>query len=379
MTTENKNAMIAQVESLPDLIRSEFEAVDHRVRSVLNHDECLSVKRIVITGCGDSHMAGVATELAFEKLARIPTEPMRANTGGRYASPYTLSHFPNNPLVIGISVSGTTSRTLEALQLFKSSGLPTMALAGNPDSPMGQLADKVLACTAPDFAPAPGVRSYRMSLMALYLLAIRLGEVKGLYSQDEAGKMRQSLLSTADAIEATITAVNDKTRQLAEAVANEKSHVFVGDGPNFGTAMFGAAKVIESAGVNAMGQESEEWAHLQYFSSVDPSTPTFLISPGYRGHNRVGDLVEPLKNIGRQVIAIVPEGDQVVAPHVQWVLPVVGNIPEVFTPMVYPVATELFAAHMSDVLGEPFFRTSNEGYIKNNDIRKTEIMTKIEA
>ena len=244
------------------MIRSEFKALDQRARLVLDHDECLSVKRIIITGCGDSHMAGVAAELAFEKLAKIPTEPMRANTAGRYASPYTLSHiFPNNPLVIGISASGTTARTLESLQLLKNGGRPTMALAGNPDSPMGNLADKVLACPAPEFPPAPGIRSYRMSLLGLYLLAIRLGEVKDLYSQDEAGKLRQSLLATADAIEATTAAVNDKTRQLAEAFANEKSHVFVGDGPNFGTAMFGAAKVIESAGVHAMGQESEEWAH----------------------------------------------------------------------------------------------------------------------
>ena len=379
MTTENKNTMLAQVESLPDMIRSEFKELDKRVRLVLDHDECLSVKRIVITGCGDSHMAGVAAELAFEKLAQIPTEPMRANTGGRYASPYTLSHFPRNPLVIGISVSGSTARTLEAVQLFSKSGLPTMALTGNAEGPIAKLADKVLACTAADFPPSPGVRSYRMSLLGLYLLAIRLGEVKDLYSQGEAGKLRQSLLSTADAIEATITAVNDKTRQLAEAVANEKSHVFVGDGPNFATAMFGAAKVIESAGVHAMGQESEEWAHLQYFTSVEPGTPTFLISPGYRGHKRVGDLMEPLKNIGRQTIAIVPEGDQVVAPQANWVLPVVGDVAEIFSPMVYAVATELFAAHMSDVIGEPFFRRNNEGYIKNNDIRKTEIVTEIEA
>ena len=192
-----------------------------------------------------------------------------------------------------------------------------------------------------------------------------------------ANKLRQSLLSTADAIEATITAVHAKTRQLAEAVAHEKSHVFVGDGPNFATAMFGAAKVIESAGVHAMGQESEEWAHLQYFSSIEPTIPTFLISPGYRGHNRVGELMEPLQNLGRTTIAIVPKGDQVVAPHAQWVLPVVGDVAEVFTPMVYATATELFAAHMSDVLDEPFFRRTNEAYIKNNDIRVTEVLTEV--
>lgn len=378
MTTEN-NTMLAHVESLPDLIRSEFKEVDRRVRLVLNHDECLSVKRIVITGCGDSHMAGVAAELAFEKLARVPTEPMRANTSGRYASPYTISHFPRNPLVIGISVSGTTSRTLESINLLKNGDRPTMAIVGNAESPLAGLCDKVIPCPIADFGHAPGVRTYRMSLMALYLLAIRLGEVKDLYSQDDASKLRQSLLETADAIEATIEAVNDKTRQLAEAFAAEKSHVFVGDGPNFATAMFGAAKVIESAGVHAMGQESEEWAHLQYFSSIESSTPTFLISPGYRGHDRVGDLLPPMKNLGRKIVAIVPEGDSVVAPESDWVLPVVGDVPEVFSPMVYAVATELFAAHMSDVLGEPFFRTNNEAYLQNKDIRVTTILKEIDG
>ena len=28
-----------------------------------------------------------------------------------------------------------------------------------------------------------------------------------------------------------------------------------------------------------MGQDTEEWAHLQYFVNVDPATPTFIISP----------------------------------------------------------------------------------------------------
>ena len=378
MTEHNENTMIAQVVSLPEMIRSEFETIDKRVRLLMNHEECLSVKRVVITGCGDSHMAGLAAELAFEQIAGIPTEPMRAMKGGRYAAPYVISHYPQNPLVIGISVSGTVARTREAVQLFAQQGRPTVAITGNPDSPLAQASDKVIDCTIPEYPFAPGVRSYRMSLLALYLLAIRLGEVQDRYSQNEAKVLRQNLLRTADAIEATIEAVNEKTLELAKAVASEKSYVFIGDGPNFATALFGAAKVIEAAGVHAMGQESEEWAHLQYFTDVEATTPSFLISPGYRGHARVGDLTEPLERLGRISIAIVPEGDQVVAPHVDWVLPVHGDIPEAFTPMVYPVATELFAAHLSDVIGKPFFRSDNAAYALNTDIRNTEIITKIE-
>lgn len=374
-----QNAMLAQVHSLPELIRTEFKALDHRVRQVINHEESYNVKRVVMTGCGDSHMAGVAAELAFEQIAGIPAEAMRAMSGGRYAAPYKLSQHPHNPLVIGISVSGTVARTREALGLFAKQKLPTIALTGNPNSPLARLADHVLNCAIPSFPDAPGVRSYRISLLALYLLAIRLGEVQGRYSQGEADALRRDLLSTADAIEATIAAVDERTLALAKAVANEKSFIFVGDGPNFATALFGAAKVIEAAGSHAMGQESEEWAHLQYFTGVEISTPNFIISPGYRGHDRVGDLMAPLKRIGRTTVAIVPEGDRLVGPAADWVLPVVGRVREAFTPMVYATATELFAAHLSDVTGEPFFRAGNPRYYPRVDIRDTPIVTEIVA
>jgi glucosamine--fructose-6-phosphate aminotransferase (isomerizing) len=379
MANRNENAIIAQVLSLPEMIRTEFDALDEQIRLLMSRRECLSVKRIVITGCGDSHMAGLAAELAFEQLAGIPTEPMRAMKAGRYASPYVMSHHAGSPLVIGISVSGTVARTREALGLFARQGYPTIAITGNPESPLAQLAEKVVDCTIPEYPFAPGVRNYRMSLLSLYLLAIRLGEVQHRYSPDDAARLRQSLRGTADAIEATIERIGEETARLARALAGEKSFVFVGDGPNFATALFGAAKVIEAAGRHAMGQESEEWAHLQIFSAVETATPTFLISPGYRGHDRVGDLLGPLKRIGRTTIAVVPEGDELVGPPADWLLPVTGQVLEAFTPMIYPVAAEMFAAHLADVAGEQFFRLGNPRYDPRLDARDTPILTEVKG
>lgn len=348
--------IIAQVESLPELIRGEFETLDMRARRLLNHNECLSVKRIVIAGCGDSHMAGLAAELAFEQIAGIPTEPMTAMQAGRYGSPYFERLFPRNPLTIGISVSGTVARTREAIALARQAGALTVAVTANPDAPLAEAAELVFDCTVPAFAPAPGIRSYRVSLLVLYLLAIRLAEVKGRLTQDEAGRMRAQLKGTADAIEATIGAIGERARELAGAVAEGTNFVFVGDGPNYATALFSAAKVIEAAGRHAMGQETEEWAHLQYFVNVDPATPTFIISPGGRGHDRAAELVDVMRQIGRTIVAVVPAGDRAIAAGADWVLPVVGEVPEVFSPMVYAVAGELFSGHLSQAAGEPPFR-----------------------
>ena len=105
-------------------------------------------------------------------------------------------------------------------------------------------------------------------------------------------------------------AIEERSRELATAVADQKNFVFVGDGPNYATALFSAAKVIEAAGRHAMGQDTEEWAHLQYFVNVDPATPTFIISPAGRGHGRAAELVERHAPNRADVIAVVPEGDQ---------------------------------------------------------------------
>ena len=355
MEQDAKN-IVAQVKSLPELIRSEFETLDMRVRRLMNHNECLSVKRIVITGCGDSHMAGLAAELAFEQIAGIPTEPMTAMQAARYGTPHFEKLFPRNPLTIGISVSGTVARTREALALARNEGALTVAVTANPDSPLAAAAERVFDCTVPDFAPAPGIRSYRVSLLVLYLLAIRLAEVSGRLTQDQAGQMREQLKGTADAIAATIQAVEERTRELATAVAEQTNFVFVGDGPNYATALFSAAKVIEAAGRHAMGQDTEEWAHLQYFVNVEPATPTFIISPAGRGHGRATELVEVMRRIGRTVIAVVPEGDEQIATGADWVLPVVGEVSEVFSPMVYAVAGELFSAYLAQAVDEPPFR-----------------------
>jgi glucosamine--fructose-6-phosphate aminotransferase (isomerizing) len=286
--------------------------------------------------------------------------------------------FPRNPLTIGISVSGTVARTREALRLARQGGALTVAATSNPDSPVASEAELVFDCSVPDFAPSPGIRSYRVSLLMLYLLAIRLAEVKGRLTQDQANEQRQILKGTADAIEATIQAVQEPTQKLAEAVANDTNFVFVGDGPNYATALFSAAKVIEAAGRHAMGQDTEEWAHLQYFVNTQPSTPTFLISPNGRGHSRSVEIAQMMKSVRRTLVAIVPEGEEAISAKADWTLPVVGDVPEVYSPMVYPVAGELFSGYLSRAIGEPPFRGFSGDYAERGiTIRNSAVMDSV--
>ena len=133
----------------------------------------------------------------------------------------------------------------------------------------------------------------------LYLLAIRLAEVSGRLTQDQAEQMREQLKGTRGCDRGHHPGDQGaQPRIWPPRSPTQTNFVFVGDGPNYATALFSAAKVIEAAGRHAMGQDTEEWAHLQYFVNVDPATPTFIISPDGRGHGRAAELVEVMRGSG---------------------------------------------------------------------------------
>lgn len=371
-TSKDEHEMWAEVESLPALIRERLQPTDQAVRRLLDHNECLSVKQLYITGCGDSHNAGVGAEMAFEELAGLPTQALPAMQFSRYTVRTLRQNFPRSPLVVGISVSGEVSRTIEALGLARLRGALTVALTGNGESRAAQAAEKALVLPVESYGRSPGVRTYALSLLGLYLLAIRLGEVAARYTQAEADDLRAELLRAADTIEATIEAASQAAVTAGEETGQAANFVFTGSGPSYATALFGAAKMVEAAGKHVIGQDIEEWAHLQYFSK-EANTPTVIVAPPGESLDRAAELVEMMRRLGRRTIAIVAEDDRDIAPHVDHVLPVRGQIREMFSPLVYCVATELLAAAVARVSGEPYFRQNVPAYEGGNGIRLSRI------
>lgn len=113
------NSMVSQVESIPQMLRETFQILDETVKDQLSPELILSLKQIYITGCGDSHHAGLTTQYAFEKFSGLPTHAVTALEFARYRAGFLSSWALKTDLVIGISVSGSVARTFEALHLAK--------------------------------------------------------------------------------------------------------------------------------------------------------------------------------------------------------------------------------------------------------------------
>jgi glucosamine--fructose-6-phosphate aminotransferase (isomerizing) len=347
--------MRAEVMRKPDLIRTLFPRFDEQVRSLLPHELCFRVERVMAAGSGDSHDAALATEMLFETVARLPMEALTGMHLARYGAPWLPVRAGKPPLVIGISVSGEVARTIELVTVARTQGAVTMALTHNITGRLARAAELVFNTSVPPPVEPPHVVSYLSSLMAMIAIALRLAEVRETISQEAGEHWRRAVLHAADVVAATAEQHTAIVRQAVRQLSVCHSFVFAGSGPNYGTALFGAAKIVEAAGQHAMGQDIEEWAHLQRFTR-EQGTPTFLIAPPGLSYRRAVELSRYMKQVGKFLIAVVEEGEREISRLADVVLPICGHVPEALTPLVYCTPLEMFASDLAQVLNEPYMR-----------------------
>lgn len=350
-----------QIDTLPALLREIVHTFDQSARATFDFETCTAIKKIYLTGCGDSHHASVGAELAFNQITGVPTQALSSLTYGRYHAGFMPQQGTRTNLTIAVSVSGGVTRTIEALTLAQKAGAIGVALTGNPSAQLAQIAEKVFQTTVPPLPDelrgmvVPGVRSYLASQVGLYLAAIRIGEVRGNITTAEADNLRKELLGLGDIIEATIAKCEPVCHDLVAGWKDVSEMVFVSAGPLYGSAMFTAAKVLEGSGDTAYAQETEEWAHLQYFAH-ETRVPTFIINSNGFDADRAAEVARAAQSLGRPVIGVLPHDETNISQYVDHVLPVQGNVREAFASIVYSIPGNILAAERAVNLGSEYFQ-----------------------
>lgn len=297
--------LIHQVESLPELIRQQYADLEPKARVVLSTPEIFGICRIVLTGCGDSYAAALAVKDAFASLTGIPTEAVPAIELSRTVENETFGFAPNNPLVIAVSNSGKVVRMNEAVQRAHEYGAFTLAVTGNKDSAFAAAASRIMDLSVPGFEPAPGTRSYLVSLMALLLIAIRIGEVKGRYTMDTAMDMRFDMLEQAKQLEEQLPAMKKQMKELAEKWADMEAYDFAGTGMEFGTAWYCHAKILEQLGKYTFYKNTEDWLHTNLFLRKNTKTATIVFSdPRNRAYGRTCEMIGYAEKLERPLLVI---------------------------------------------------------------------------
>ena len=353
-----------EIESLPALLSDLLAPLARAAAVALSPERCRQVQRVYLTGCGDSHCAAVGAALAFRQLAGLPCEPLTALSFSRYRAPYLATDAA--ALVIAISVSGSVTRTIEALHLGCQAGAWGIAVTGGSQTPLAQVSHAVLETRVPPLAAAPpdlvvpGLRSYAASQLALYLAAIQLGQARGFLHPPQAQQLRQELAALGAQAAQTIAHAAPLAQKCSQAWADAGHFVFAGGGPSYAAALFSAAKLLEASGDPAVAQDLEEWAHLQYFSR-EPATPTILITAAQADADRAAEVVTAALAIGRRVAVVSPAASAFPVPPPAIHFPLPAPVRECFSPLLTTLPGALLAAARAGLLAEPYFRAFGGG------------------
>ena len=294
---------------------------------------------LVLTGCGDSHFAGIATRLAIQRATGLRVAATEALEFVRYDI-RGISLEPA-PMLLAVSYSGEVGRTIEAVEAAADLGWRTVAFTGRPEGRLARAAASAILMEVPTLGFSPGTSTYVAMLTALAVLGAELARARGRAA--EANALDDALARTPDLAATTLELAEGPARQAAELLAAAPISTFIGAGPSRASAAFGAAKLFEGPQRYGVVQDLEEWAHEQYFIS-GPGTPIVVIAPSGASRDRATELLAEMAFIGAPAILVGDEVDDGSASDAVLWLPIATGLPESMSPLLtcLPLAQAAF-------------------------------------
>jgi glucosamine--fructose-6-phosphate aminotransferase (isomerizing) len=300
--------------------------------------------RITIVACGTSWHAGLAGRLMIEALARLPVEVELA------------SEFRNrDPLVgpkvmtLAISQSGETADTLAAVKVARARGSRAFAICNVVGAAIPRECDggTLFTRAGPEIGVA-STKAFTTQLAALFLLAVKLGRLRGTLSVEQAREQLEALRHLPKLMEQVVHA-EAAVLPIARKCATARDVLFLGRGSQYPVALEGALKLKEISYIHAEGYAAGEMKHGP-IALIDEQLPVVVLATREPAYEKTLGNMEEVRARGGQVIAVVSEGDVHAASLAQLSL----TVPEI-TPLLAPLLTiiplQFLAYHVADLKG----------------------------
>lgn len=300
-------------------------------------------KRIIITACGTSWIAGLVGEYLIEQLARIPVEVEYASEF-RYRNPI----ISKDDIVIAISQSGETADTLAALTLAKESGALIYGISNVVGSSISRITD---AGSYIHVGPEIGVASTKAftgQVVILSLLALLLAKDRGTLKDDEYIKLVESLEKVGDHVD-KILKEEDKIKKIAEILKDKENALFLGRGILFPVALEGALKLKEISYIHAEGYPAAEMKHGP-IALVEKGFPVIVVATNNAMIEKVISNVQEVKARGALLIGIIRENEESLKKIFDYTIEI-PNVPDEWMPILSVIPLQLLAYHTAILRG----------------------------
>ncbi|MEU0273860.1 glutamine--fructose-6-phosphate transaminase (isomerizing) [Streptomyces sp. NPDC006307] len=311
-------------------------------------DEVLrEARKVVIVACGTAFHAALIAKYAIEHWTRIPCEVELASEF-RYRDPILDAQ----TLVVAISQSGETMDTLMALRHAREQGAKVLAISNTNGATIPRESDAVLYTHAGPEVAVASTKAFLTQLVAVYLLALYLGQVRGTTWGDEIRAVVRDLARIGEDVERVLETM-EPVRELARSLADANTVLFLGRHVGFPVALEGALKLKELAYMHAEGFAAGELKHGP-IALIEKGLPVVVVVPSPRGrsvlHDKIVSNIQEIRARGARTIVIAEEGDEAVVPYADHLIRVPVT-PVLLQPMVSTVPLQVFACELATVRG----------------------------
>ena len=312
----------------------------------LSDDELRETDKIIIIACGTSFYAGMVAKYAIEHWTRIPVE-VELSSEFRYRDPILTS----STLVVAISQSGETADTLQAIRHARLQRSRVLAICNTNGSTIPRESDAVIYTHAGPEIGVASTKGFLTQLVACYLLALYLAQVKGTRFGDEITEVVDQL----DSIPGHIQRVLDDAETvyaLAREHVDTRSVLFLGRHAGYPVALEGALKLKELAYLHAEGFAAGELKHGP-IALVEERLPVLCVVPPQgrdQLHAKMLSGIQEVRARGARTICLAEDGDEAIAPYAD-VLVRLPRVPVLLQPLVAVVPLQLFACELATALG----------------------------
>jgi glucosamine--fructose-6-phosphate aminotransferase (isomerizing) len=302
-----------------------------------------AIRRIQLVACGTAHYACMVGKYLFEQIAGVPAEVDLASEF-RYRQPILDA----SCLVVPVSQSGETADTLAALRQGRDFGARALSICNVRDATIARESDDVLYTHAGPEIGVASTKAFTTQIVALYILALKLGIARGRVDAETANRHLRDLMRLPRLVEQTLQ-LDESIRAIGQKFFHATDFLFLGRGIMYPIAMEGALKLKEISYIHAEGYAAGEMKHGP-IALIDGDMPVVVIANRSPVYDKVVSNLEQVRSREGVVIAVASEGDTALADKVNEVIPI-PDLGEYLTAVLATVPLQLLAYHIAVLKG----------------------------
>jgi len=341
-----KHFMLKEINEQPriieNLLNARIEGQTNEIAFEEQHipeEKLKSINNISIVACGTAYHAGLVGKYIIESLCSIPVS-VDVSSEFRYRS----LMLDAGTLVVAISQSGETADTLAGVREAKKYGASVLSICNVLGSTLTRESDGIIYTHAGPEIGVASTKAYTAQLVALYLFAFYLAEIRKILPQAKINKCIAQLRQIPRHQEAILRG-QQTIAHLARRHSHFGSFLFLGRNINYPSALEGALKLKEISYIPAEGYAAGEMKHGP-IALIDEYRAVVCINPASKLYEKMVSNIQEIHSRRGKIIAIATQGDRKIKELTSEVIYIPSG-DEFFSPLIVALPLQLLAYHIA--------------------------------